>query len=72
MFNSDPGRPSRLGRFARLNTVILEEAAQVPGVTVIDTRAFIAGPEEITDVLHFHRAVYFRIYQHIMGLLAEG
>ncbi len=69
--DGDPRRQDTKGRFAKLNAVIIDEASAVLGVTVIDTRTFIAGAEEITDVLHFNRAVYFRIFQHITALLAE-
>ena len=69
--NGDPRQQDTRGRFFKLNAIIIEEAGAVPGVEVIDTRSFIAGPEEISDVLHFNRAVYFRIFRHIAGLLGE-
>ncbi len=68
--NGDPRQQNVKGRFARLNAITIEEASAAPGVTVVDTRSFIAGPEEISDALHFNRAVYFRIFQHIAALLA--
>ena len=69
--DGDPRRQDTKGRFAKLNAIIIEEASDKAGVTIIDTRSFIAGPEEISDVLHFDRKVYFRIFQHITALLAE-
>ena len=70
--DGDPRQQDTKGRFATLNAIIVEEASAMAGVTVIDTRSFIAGPEEITDVLHFDRKVYFRIFQHVTALLAEA
>ena len=70
--NGDPRQQDTKGRFFKLNAITIEEANAVPGVTLIDTRSFIAGPDEISDVLHFNRAVYFRIFQHISALLAKA
>ncbi len=70
--NGDPRQQDTKGRFVQLNTIVVEEASAVAGVTVVNTRAFIAGPDEIHDVLHFNRAVYFRIFQHITALLSTA
>ena len=68
--DGDPRQQDTKGRFARLNAWTIDEAHAFAGVTIVDTRAFIASQEEIHDPLHFNRAVYFRIFQHITSMLA--
>ncbi len=70
--NGDPLQQDTAGRFALLNAWTVEEARAFPAVTIVDTRRFIAGPEEVVDAMHFVRAVYYRIFQHIAGVIAAG
>ena len=67
---NSPGSEQRAeNQFTRLNRWTRQAAAAFPGVTLLDIADFILRPEEVENVLHFHREVYFRVFRYIVAAI---
>ena len=55
-----------------LNAWLRDLAAEFADVTLLAVRDFIEDECEVITLNHFDRMVYFRIFQHIQGLMAEA
>jgi FkbH-like protein len=66
------GMPAVARHMQMLNGWVLDIAAEFPHVTLLALRDFVADEAEVVTLNHFDRMVYFRVFQHIVGALAEA
>ena len=66
------GRETVIENLRRHNEIIADVALQFPNVAVISPAPFLSPNDSYasTNPQHFDRMVYFRIFQHIMKILA--